>query len=98
MVSIVISWRDRPELLRSLPTVAEVVRRTGGDVTVVNFGGNQIMLADVLRRSGVSSCRIVHRAGEQYFNKARAQNLGALGSLHPILFFCDCDILLDDEA
>ncbi len=97
MLSIVVSWRDRLELLRSLPTMAEVVRRSGGDLTVVNYGGSQAMLSNILGRSGIRECRVVYRSGEQYFNKARAQNLGALASRHSVLFFCDCDILLDSE-
>ena len=33
--------------------------------------------------------------GQQYFNKAAAQNMGAAHAEYPLLFFCDCDILLE---
>jgi hypothetical protein len=35
---------------------------------------------------------------QQWFSKARAQNIGAAHSPHDLLFFCDCDILLGDDA
>jgi predicted glycosyltransferase involved in capsule biosynthesis len=36
--------------------------------------------------------------GERYFNKARAQNIGAANCRQPILFFCDCDIIVEPES
>jgi len=95
MLSIVISWCNRAELPRALPHLVEAARLVGGDVTVVNYGGDTTVLADLLRSSRDRLLRLVEVRGEQYFNKARAQNIGAASSTHPVLFFCDCDIVVD---
>jgi GT2 family glycosyltransferase len=96
MISIVVTWRDRVELMKTLPRFVATAAHCGGDLTLVNYGGNQSLLLDIVARSKGSACRVVQRAPEQYFNKARAQNLGAAHSRHSLLFFCDCDILLDE--
>jgi hypothetical protein len=94
MLSIIVSWRDRVELGRALPGLVASARAVGGDVTVVNYGGSRELLAEQLgdRRGAV---RVVEVANERYFNKSRAQNVGAASSHAPILFFCDCDIVLE---
>jgi GT2 family glycosyltransferase len=93
----VVSWRDRPELARSLPTLAVCAARHGGDVTVVNYGGSR---AELLRMIEAVSApiRVVTLDGEQWFNKARAQNIGAAHTPHDLIFFCDCDILVGEGA
>jgi hypothetical protein len=94
MLSIVVSWRDRGELAMTLPSLLEAVASVGGEVVVVNFGGDQDMLSEQLgtKRHLVEVVE-VHTNG--YFNKSKAQNLGAAASTNPHIFFCDCDILLD---
>ncbi len=94
MLSIIVSWRDRDELGHSLPGLLETARLAGGDVTVVNYGGSEDRLLRQLSPHGPAPRR-VHVTGEQYFNKARAQNIGAGATMHPILFFCDCDIVVE---
>ncbi|WP_313249240.1 galactosyltransferase-related protein [Stenotrophomonas indicatrix] len=94
MLSIVVSWRDRAELGQSLPTLLAVSEAVGGDVTVVNFGGDRALL-DPQVAPYRERIRIVEVHGEKYFNKAAAQNVGAWSTQQPLLFFCDCDILLD---
>src|SRR6185295_1239553 len=97
MLSIVVSWRDRNELGRALPGLIGAARATGGDVTVVNFGGSPDLLREQLGdRAGDVS--VVEIRDQEFFNKARAQNLGAAYSTHPYLFFCDCDIVLEPET
>lgn len=99
MLSIVVSWRDRRELAQSLPGLAAAARVTGGGVRVVNFGGSRRLLAEQLAAAGEPpEARVVEVAGQRYFNKARAQNLGAAASDHPYLFFCDCDIVVEPEV
>lgn len=72
-------------------------KRLGGDVTIVNFGG-----CDKSLRRQIASCRsntrIVEVRSQRYFNKAKAHNLGAFYAHHPVLFFCDCDIILEPIA
>ena len=96
-LGLVVSWRDRPVLAQALPTLARCAARYGGDVTVVNYGGSRQELLRNIAPAPVS-IRVVTVAGEQWFNKARAQNVGAVHAQHNLLFFCDCDILVDEGA
>jgi glycosyltransferase involved in cell wall biosynthesis len=96
-LSLVVSWRDRPDLAQALPTLAKCAARYGGDVTIVNYGGSRDELLRMIAPAPVA-IRVVTVAGEQWFNKARAQNVGAVHAQHDLLFFCDCDILVEEGA
>lgn len=97
MLSIVIPWRDRQELVQALPQLVEAAARLRGEVTVVNFSGSTDALrSQVGARAG--AVRIVEVRGQTYFNKSSAQNIGAARSVHPVLFFCDCDIVVESEV
>lgn len=93
-LSIVVSWRDRAELSRALPALAATAREVDGDVTVVNFGGSPEMLRAQLG-DRASEVKVVEVGGQQYFNKSCAQNVGAAHTTGELLFFCDCDIVLE---
>ena len=97
MLSIVISCRDRAELKQALPGLLAAAREAGGDVTVVDFDGSPAMLREQLGEHA-PDVRVVRVEGERWFNKACAQNLGAAHTTHPVLFFCDCDIVVDPAA
>jgi glycosyltransferase involved in cell wall biosynthesis len=97
MLSIVISWRDRAELKQALPGLLAAAREAGGDVTIVDFNGSQAMLRDQLGEHA-PEVRVVRVEGERWFNKACAQNLGAAHTTQPVLFFCDCDIVVDPAS
>lgn len=97
MLSIVVSWRDRGELRQALPGLVAAARATGGDVTVVSFGGSRDLLREQLEGCA-PDVAVVQVEGEPYFNKACAQNLGAAHSRQPVLFFCDCDIVVESET
>ncbi len=94
MLSIIVSWRDRDELGRALPSLRQAARAVGGDLTVVNFSGSAARLAPMLGEPG-PDLHVVTVADQRYFNKAAAQNMGAAHARHPVLFFCDCDIVLE---
>jgi N-terminal domain of galactosyltransferase len=94
MLSIIVSWRDRVELVGALPGLLGSAHGVGGDLTIVNYGGSPALLQDQVR-SYVDEVRIVEVAGERYFNKGRAHNLGVAQTHQPMLFFCDCDIVLE---
>lgn len=94
MLSIVVSWRDRAELARALPGLRATAEAAGGEVVVVNFGGSPERLAAQLL-GHEDAVRVVEVADQPYFNKSAAQNLGAAHAVHPLFFFCDCDIVLE---
>ncbi|HEX8561047.1 MAG TPA: galactosyltransferase-related protein [Pyrinomonadaceae bacterium] len=93
-LSIVVSWRDRAELGGALPGLLATAREVDGDVTVVNFGGSPEMLRAQLGERA-PEVRVVEVRGQEYFNKSCAQNLGAAHTTGALLFFCDCDIVLE---
>jgi hypothetical protein len=94
MLSIIVSWRNRDELGRALPSLLAAAREIGGNITIVNYSGAQDRLAPMLG-TACEDIKVVTVEHQQYFNKAAAQNIGAAHAIHPILFFCDCDIVLD---
>jgi glycosyltransferase involved in cell wall biosynthesis len=96
-IGIVVSWRDRPELGRVLPSLTRCADRYRGDVTIVNYGGDCAQLSALLR-DAAPLVTVVTVRDQRWFNKARAQNIGAAHSRSDLLFFCDCDILVEDGA
>ncbi len=94
MLSIIVSWRDRDELQRALPSLLAAARSVAGEVVIVNYSGTTEKLAAMLPEDG-RDIQIVHVPDQKFFNKAAAQNMGAHHAQHPLLFFCDCDIVLE---
>lgn len=94
MLSIVIPWRNRGELKHALPALAKSARLVGGNVIIVDYGGDPSQLAEQVAGCDSAIVRVVRVEGERYFNKARAQNVGASYAEGRVLFFCDCDIVV----
>jgi hypothetical protein len=97
MVSTIITWRDRKELPLALPSLVSLADRLGGEVAVVNFGGDPA-LVEAQIRPWRDAVRLIGVADQPYFNKSCAQNVGVASTVHPLLFFCDCDIVIDADA
>jgi hypothetical protein len=97
-LGIIVSWRDRPELARTLPFLASCACRHAGSVTVVNYGGDSGDLTSLLPPDVDLPIRVVTVHEQHWFNKSKAQNIGAAHSPHDLLFFCDCDILLNVDS
>jgi GT2 family glycosyltransferase len=94
MLSIIVSWRDRAELARALPHLVAAARAVKGDLTIVNYGGSAELLHNQIG-SFDADVRVIEVHHERYFNKGRAHNIGAALTDHPLLFFCDCDIVFE---
>lgn len=95
MLSIVVTWRDRDELGRAMPSLVASARAVQGEVVIVNFGGDPDRLREQLH--GVASrYRVITGPEQRYFHKTVANNIGARFATMPKLFFCDCDIILPD--
>lgn len=97
MISIIVTWRDRKELKEALPSLVETARSLEGDVTIVNFGGTQEMLAQLLK-GHENNVQLISTNEQAFFNKSCAQNIGAGHTSKPLLFFCDCDIIVDPKT
>lgn len=94
MLSTIVTWRDRTELPATLPPLVSLARSLHGDVTVVNFGGD----ADAAQEQiggWRDTVALVNVDSQPYFNKSCGQNIGAAITRQPMLFFCDCDIVID---
>ncbi len=95
MLSLIVTWRDREELARALPSMVASAESVGGELVIVNYGGDRNSLA---RQIGgfAAQCRVVTAPPQPFFHKAVANNCGAFFARRPILFFCDCDIILPE--
>src|SRR5690349_14651894 len=97
MLSIIITWRNRPEIEPAFPSFIEAAERVGGSIHIVNFGGDRAQLAGQLGDQA-SKVDLVHVDDAPWFNKAQANNIGAARASGDLLFFCDCDIILNEEV
>ena len=93
MISIIVTWNGRTGIEHSLSSILRAGADVGGEVIIVNFGGNLEQLCGELPHDR-SSLRLISVAGTKSFNKSAAQNIGIANAVHPICFFCDCDIVL----
>lgn len=95
MLSLIVTWRDRNELVDALPSMIAAAKSVGGELVIVNYGGDSERL-DVQLAGRETDCRVVSGPPLDYFHKAVANNLGAFFAREDMLFFCDCDIILPD--
>lgn len=96
MLSIIVTWRDRCELERTIDSLVCSIVPLGGEIIVVNYSGDAQLLQSQIE--GRSNTRVITVMGEQYFNKSAAQNMGVSVARNDVLFFCDCDIIVDEEC
>jgi hypothetical protein len=94
VLSIIVAWRNRNEIYRTVEQSVAVADALGGEVILVNYSGD-LKLTE-LPRSG--SLRLIEVSETKYFNKASANNIGAAYAKNPMLFFCDCDIVLRTDV
>jgi glycosyltransferase involved in cell wall biosynthesis len=95
MLSLIVTWRDRDELARALPSMLASVESANGELIIVNFGGDAQRL-DAQLKNSADRVRVISGPPQRYFHKAVANNLGAHFAQHALLFFCDCDIILPE--
>jgi glycosyltransferase involved in cell wall biosynthesis len=91
--SVVIPWRDRPELKKTLTANAELFARHAVEVVIVNCGGDVDELAGILSEQSLPIARHILLPGAT-FNRSLAKNVGILCSSGRYLFFLDADIEL----
>jgi glycosyltransferase involved in cell wall biosynthesis len=95
-LSVIITWYDRPELRRTLDENRHVFDRHEAEVIVVNCGGSEAGLRDVLSGAGPRRLRRVD-VQTTVFNKSLALNLGASVAQSDRLFLLDADIILKED-
>jgi predicted glycosyltransferase involved in capsule biosynthesis len=97
MISVVVPWRDRIELKNALPSLVREIASLEGDLTIVNFGGSEALLDEQIQE-WKEHLSVISIATSGFFNKPKALNCGAKLTSKPFLFFCDCDIILEDNV
>src|ERR1700722_9978175 len=97
MLSIVVPWCNRDEIGMALPSLLVCLDAIGGEGVIVNFGGDSTRLLSPIPRDGPHVI-LVDAGPQRYFNKAKAQNLGASVARSDLLFFCDCDIIIQSDV
>jgi hypothetical protein len=95
--SVVIPWRDRPELKQTIAANASVFERHGAEVLVVNCGGDPDEVSALLRDPPVSRVRQIYLPGAS-FNRSLAGNIGASCGTGRYAFFLDADITLVSDV
>jgi glycosyltransferase involved in cell wall biosynthesis len=94
--SVVIPWWNRPELRRTLDANGPWLARHGAEVVVVNCGGDAAEAAAQL--AGYTAAPVRHVViPDAVRNRSLARNLGALCSTGNVLFFLDCDVILQSD-
>lgn len=96
MLSIIIPWCDREELRIAAPQFRRVATALKAELVVVNYAGDRAAFGRAVL--GMDPDVLVEVTGEKFFNKPAANNLGAWHASSEFLFFCDNDILLDEEG
>lgn len=97
MISIIVPWYNRIELKQSLPSIISCCEDIGGELVIVNFGGNKNILQKQIE-SYEQKIVIINVQSARAFNKPIAQNIGAKYTKYSSLFFCDCDILFETNV
>jgi glycosyltransferase involved in cell wall biosynthesis len=92
-LSIIIPWRNRPELARTLRQNREAFDALRAEVLVINSGGDFESLESLVRDSEVTRLRLIDLA-QDTFNKCLAQNIGAAVSRGRRLMLLDADIMV----
>lgn len=95
-LSVIITWCNRPELRRTLAENRLLLDRYEADVIIVNCGGSQADLRDILSgpRPQMLACVDLQTTD---FNKCLALNLGASIARSERLFLLDADIILTED-
>jgi hypothetical protein len=95
-LSIIIPWRDRPEIATTLRENSAVFSAHNLEVVVVNCGGDAAQLRAAIEGACFGRLRFVELKGAD-FNKSLALNLGVCVARAPHLFFLDTDVTLKGD-
>jgi hypothetical protein len=95
--SLVISWRDRPELAETMRANAALFTKYCQEIVIVNVGGDPEHLSRLIRDQPLTNVRQVHMPGVPEFNWPLACNIGTLCSAGPYLCFLDGDIIVKTD-
>jgi predicted glycosyltransferase involved in capsule biosynthesis len=97
MLSVLIPWKNRPELGEALERNTRLLRQEHIEVLVVNHGGDPEELGRLVRGHGWPEIRTIHIGGVPAFNKPECLNIGASLARGETLFVLDADVIPDAD-
>lgn len=97
MYSVIIPWRDRPELKQALEANAPMFERHAAEVIVVNGGGDPDAVTTLIRDVPITALRQIVFP-DAPFNLSRLRNLGAQHATGRFLFFLDADTIMRTDV
>lgn len=94
-LSIVVPWRGRPELARTLASMANVLNENHAEVIAVNMGGS---FEELLRciPTNLKNWKCLDM-GPLPFNKAQCLNIGIGHSTRSHILLLDADVIIEDD-
>lgn len=92
-VSVIIPWRNRPELSSALARNSPIFKRHAAEVLVVNAGGDCDALKNLLRDLRELKLRVIYLP-DASFNRSLCLNVGIWASRADYVFLTDADIVL----
>jgi predicted glycosyltransferase involved in capsule biosynthesis len=95
LTSIIITWKDRPDIRLALQANASVFANSKLEIIIVNCGGNIRILKDAIR--GLPFNIILISTRLRTFNKCYAQNIGVSQSTGRLLLFLDADVIIEND-
>lgn len=93
-VSVLLPWKDRPEISLTLRHNAAHFAAIGAEVVLINGGGPTERLLELIDSIGYARLRVVDLPGVRHFNKSECLNVGASLCSGRYIFAMDVDILL----
>ncbi len=94
--TVIIPWRNRPELVHTLAQNANIFRAHNMGVLIVNCGGNDALLNQAIQKNDMPLTVVDLPA--DLFNRSLAINVGILHSTSDYLFVLDADVVLDADG
>lgn len=95
-LSVIIPWSNRPVLQETLPRNRRVFDRHNLEIIIVNCGGDEVQLRELLREHDPARFNCL-KIETSVFNKPLALNIGVSASRSPHLFFLDADVILRED-
>jgi glycosyltransferase involved in cell wall biosynthesis len=93
-VSIIIPWRDRAELAKTLEANLRFIAEWQAELLIVNFGGDSQWLDGIVDQHD-TRLRVIEVRVDR-FNKSRALNIGIHFARAEYVLLLDADVILTD--
>jgi glycosyltransferase involved in cell wall biosynthesis len=96
-LSVIIPWRNRPEIETTLSANTRIFAAHELEVIVVNCAGDAQQLSTALSHINIPNLGSIELQPDK-FNKSLALNLGVYAARAPYLFLLDTDVIFRDDS